>query len=435
MNAEGHNIITQAAMQALPEWQRELWQSEISNLAQTYSLYGDDYWIDKKNIGPFFELPDGTVPACAIGVLRDKKHYAQAVDFWESPFYDRCICLFKYFMGQIAENIRKGDILSAAKFAGSAAHYLEDSGAPPHAADNGDIEFVKDCLEIPEKFKAFPLHALMELSPAPFLIDGYQPRLYGLTLDEAAGNFIERYIELVLHARKFILPMAECVFKEDHARASELSRLAAVKTAEVFADYVYTAACMGTGRFEHGETERLNEVSLAGKWPYRMSAWCPFPYLEPAPLMLKGINLDQDRKPVPCRLLVSPNGSAEIRTFPDALGAGLGMEYHFKIPAGVYSDFSVYPGIHAELGARKPVNIRIVFDEKTVYETTLSPTGAAHKINLELKNVSGIKLIAPPPRDNDLWYADPASANNHIVWAEPHLKKLFPKGAEKSVKH
>lgn len=97
----GHRIITWAGMQCLPEWQKQLWNSELYNLSDVYSLYGDTYFTNKEEIGPFVRLPDGTVPQCAIGVLREKKHYGEANDYVRACFCRLYLYGYMHWYGKI----------------------------------------------------------------------------------------------------------------------------------------------------------------------------------------------------------------------------------------------------------------------------------------------------------------------------------------------
>ena len=258
----GHRIITWAAMECLPKWQREIWASELYDLANVYSLYGDTYWTNREELGPFVELPDGKAPQCEIGQLRFKHHYGQADDYWESPFYDKCEEVLTYYMRRIGENIAAGNIHHAARFAGSAAHYLEDSGVPAHSVDNGDLEFVKDYFPPPPGMGCFPLHSYTEKSPGMFSIKGYRPRLYGLTPEEAAANFVHRYVEQTVFARSLLFPLTRCGFEGNDKKAGELRLEAAKLCAKVYADYMFTATCVSVKRFEKEQTENLARIHL-----------------------------------------------------------------------------------------------------------------------------------------------------------------------------
>jgi len=414
----GHRIITWASMHCLPEWQREIWASEVYKLAEEYSLYGDTYYTRKKEIGRFVELPDGTPPDWEVVTLRFKHHYDQAVDYWESPFYDQVERVVGHYMRSIAESLAADDVNSAAQFAGSAAHYLEDSGVPAHGADFGDLEFVKDYLPPPSEFVCFPLHGYTEQSPPLFLIDDYEPRLFGVTVEEAAANFVHRYAELVIYARSLLFPLAQCAYDKNDEEASRLRLKAAKMCAYVYADFMYTAGCIGKSRFEPAQVEKLSMHRLTDLWPYRMSAWAPAPYFEPGPMRLRGINLNMDRKPIPCELLLKEDHRERRERFEEALGAGAYFEYQYRLAAGVFKKFTGLVGIHARLGARRPIDIKVMADEKCVFERVAKPGEPAAKIDVAIDGCRDIKLISSGP-----WYTEPDGSDNHVVWALPRVSK------------
>jgi len=414
----GHRIITWAAMHCLPRWQGEFWSPELYDLANVYSLYGDTYWTNKEEIGPFIELPDGFVYTGEVGQLRFKHHYDLAVDYWESPFYDRCQQLLTYYAARMAESLADGNVRDAARFAGSAAHYLEDSGVPAHAAAHGDLEFVRDYLPPPPALGCLPLHGYTERSPERFLIDDYRPRLYGTTTEELGANFVHRYAEMIVFARGLLFPLARCAYEGNDEEAGRLRLKAARMCAYVFADYMYSVTCIGMGRFEQAGTTALSTIELTSRWPYRMTAWAPAPYFAPGPMRLRGINLDMDRQPVPCELLVRGDDGAHAEQFEEALGAGAYFEYHYRVLEGLYRRFTGRVGIHAVLGAKRPIDIKVLADDTPVFEAVAKPGEPAHEIEVAVNGCRDLKLIASGPI-----LTDPDGSDNHVVWALPRLSK------------
>jgi hypothetical protein len=414
--AGGHPLITQASLLALPVWQRELWQPEAEALARTYSLYGDTYYTHKAELGPFVEMPDGTLPSWGMTALRLKKNYGFAVDFWESPFYEACERTLTYFLDRIAASLAAGDLHAAAQFAGTMAHHLEDSGVPAHSVDHGDLEFVKDYLPPPARFASYPLHGYTERSPGTVVLGDYQPRLYGTTAEEAGANFVARYVDLTLQARRLLFPLANCLYRGKEERAAALRNKAATMCAKVLADYLYTATCLGAQRFEERDRRRLRVLKLADRWPYRQTAWAPAPYFEPGPMRLRGINLDMARNPVPCSLNVADAGGVRAERCREALGAGAYFEYHYRVPRGVYGRFTARVGIHATLGAQRSIDFEVKLDGQSAWQKTIRPGEPAEAIDIVAGGCRDIQLISSGP-----WLTDPDGNNNHVVWDEPRL--------------
>jgi len=364
------------------------------------------------------KLPDGSLPLWEIGVLRLKKNYGFATDFWESPCYEQHEKVLSYFLKRIAETVASGNILDAAQFAGTMAHHIEDSGVPAHSADRGDLEFVKDYLAHPKEFISLPLHGYTEMSPEPFLVNDYQPRLYGMTPEEAGANYVDRYIELTLYARTLLFPLAKCAYTGNDRKAGELRLKAARMCAYAFADFMYTATCIGAQRFEKTDADGLKTLRLTDRWPFRMTAWAPTPYFEPGPLMFRGINIDAQRNPVPCELIVNTKQGPRSKRFKEALGSGAYFEYHYRLPAGIYSRFTTQVGVHAVLGAKRSINIEIKLDGKTEFQDKVFPGKPAIPIDMDAHGCRDIQLIASGP-----WLTDPDGSDNHVVWAQPRMER------------
>jgi hypothetical protein len=157
-------------------------------------------------------------------------------------------------------------------------------------------------------------------------------------------------------------------------------------------------------------------LHLTDRWPFRSSAWSPSPYFETGPLRLRGINLDANRKPTPCALLMDEGGSVKPRQFKEALGAGAYYEYHYRLPAGLFTRFTTAVGIHATLGALRSVNVEIKFDGQTAFKDVIKPGKPAIKIDLDAKGCRDLQMIASGP-----WLTEPDGHDNHVVWAEPRV--------------
>jgi hypothetical protein len=413
----GHKLITWAAVQCLPDWQRQLWEPEQLPLANDYSGYGDTYYTRKAELGPFVLLPDGSEPLWEIYQLRLKHHYDFTIDYWESPYYERHVATLTHFIRQIAAQIAAGNIHDAAQFAGTVAHHIEDSGVPAHAVDFGDLEFVKDYMPWPRRLAAFPLHGYTEQSPEPFLINDYRPRLYGTTPEEAGANFLDRYIELTRYARKLMFPLARCACSGNERKAAALRLKAATQCARAYADYLYTATCIGAQRFEPRDRRQLGSLKLTDRWPFRQTAWAPNPYQETGPMSLRGINLDSQRNPAPCALLLETPGGVECRTFAEALGSGAFYEYHYRVPGGAYARFTAQVGIHGVLGARRDVEVEVKLNGRTAFQKKVLPGKPSIAVDIEAAGCDNIQLLASGPH----WPTDPNGEFNHVVWARPRL--------------
>jgi len=425
MNTIGHKETTLAAIHALPIWQQQLWESEKINIAETYSLYGDTYPTNKKELGPFVEFSDGTIPDFYMPKLRWKHHCDAAIDYWEAPFYDKALQTLNYFSEKIIDAIRSKDITSAARFAGTMAHYFQDNACPGHAVDDTDLEIIKDLLPPPEHLKCAPFHPMMETSPTPFSLDNYTPQLYGITVAEASCNFIDRIVELTLNARKAVLPFFNSFYENDEETATKLNMGICHFAAEVYADFLNTVTCIASEQFGNSSTDSIVK-KLAGTFPYRQTAWAGGNYSQVAPGELNGINLNNSYEAVPCKLSYKNSEISQTKTISNALGATAYFEYEFKIPKETYTKLTFDYGIHADLGTLYPITFEVLCDNKCIFSDTKGTGDHASSVSLDLPaNTEKLQLITNIADNINIQRINniPIVPTGHAVWAKPILIK------------
>ena len=118
-------------------------------------------WVARKD-GPFLAddfLPFPGMPVHAGHMMPGVK------DAW-APYFRRAL-----------QALRSETPPNAARWVGSLLHFVEDTGAPPHAHPKGG-----------------DMHSVMEnwVKSAAISIDGYRPALLGATDDEALAGFLRR---------------------------------------------------------------------------------------------------------------------------------------------------------------------------------------------------------------------------------------------------
>lgn len=429
MNKDGHRLTTKAAVDVLPEWQRKLWEPEAQNLAEIYSSYADNYKHNKEGISQFVEFPDGTVPDFHMPQLRHKHHYDYAIDYWEFPFYDKALNTLNYFGEKIVESIKNEDITSAAKFAGTIAHYIEDNGTPGHAVDNCDLEIIKDLLPPPDGLRRFPFHSRMEDRPDSFSLGSYVPQLCGLSVAEVSSNFVDRLVETTLYARQLILPYFQCFYQNEHQhKTAELNMKACMFCAKVYADFLFTVTSIAREQFEDSERHKLAIKPLAATLPYRQTAWAGGSYSQIAPGELRGVNLDDSFEPIPCELRYQDNNKNEVVIESDALGATAYFEYEFRIPPGVYHQLTFDYGIHTSLGAKYPITFEVYCDDDLLFKEEKQCQQPSGSVTLPWPEKSEkLQLITSL---NDRYEVQRTNgrpggeATGHAVWSRPSMVKF-----------
>ena len=193
-NGEGHKILTHAAIETLPAWERELLSPFREKLENEYSMYGDTYFGDQVGIGPYIRLPDGRLPMDPWEIRHFRKD-GPGMDYYICGYYDLMRCSFEYFAGKCIESLQSGKIGDFAKFAGSLAHVIEDCGAPPHAVGTNigtDMKLIKSLFPSSDAgIMAKQFHTLLEGKYEPFSID-YTPQLLGTSKGEISFLTVER---------------------------------------------------------------------------------------------------------------------------------------------------------------------------------------------------------------------------------------------------
>jgi hypothetical protein len=420
MAGPGHVTTTRIAIECLPTWQRDIWRPEENAMAEKYAWYGDTYYSNKKELGPYVELEDGSVPG--EFKIRQKRNYGHAVDYWESPFMDIWGKAMTYYLHRIASWLAAGDVHSAAQCAGTVSHHIADIGFPPHSPDEGDLEYIKDFFPPPEGFECFPLHGYIESLPiGPCSIADYRPRLLGLTAEHAASNLMDSMVSLVRSARALMVPLMNAVYSDRLDTIQVLLGQNVCDSARVLADFMHTAACLAAGRFDDQAVEQMKILRLTWRWPYRMSAYAPYPYGDPsanAPLRLSGYNLNKDQRRVRCELLVGTDGNVKSQSFDEALGAGAYFEYHYRVAPQMYSRFKAWVGIHATLGSQRNIDAEVKLDGQTAFKGVLVPGKTALEVDIDARGCHDIQLISSGPQ-----YFDPDGSNNNVVWAQPRLER------------
>jgi hypothetical protein len=389
-------------------------------------MYGDLYPLNKKELAPFVELPDGSIPDFHMPKLRCKHHYDSGIDYWEAPFYDKTSATLTYFSKRIVDSLSDGDIISAAKFAGTMAHFFEDNAVPAHAVDDTDVEIVKDFLPPPPEMRCFAFHSEMERSPAPFDLNGYEPEPMGGSVDETAFLFIDRVVETTLFARSRILEFFKAFYVGDDAKIAELNLEICMYAAKVYADYIHSLNCLAFDRVS--ESSNTASKSLTELYPFRQTAWAGGGYSQTAPGDLVGVSLDASFHPVPATLKFA---DGEVSNLPDSLCGTAYYEYEFRIPKGVYRSFSFDYGLNAGMISRTPLVFEVFAGESILFQDEIAPDDFAKSAVVALENkCDSIRLITRLDESVDVQKVNgrPIVETGHAVWGNPRLRQIPESG-------
>jgi hypothetical protein len=209
-----HTEITRAAQSVVPDAERlqKTYGDDWDRIARDYCWMGD--W--REAVRPDHYADDYLLFPAAPGHF---SHMPPEVRKTFEPFFRRAL-----------QAIRTESPRNAARWIGSLLHFVQDAGSPPHAANVGG-----------------ETHGKMErwVDEAKISIEGYRPKLFGKTDDEALRRFLERMDRLHDYSRTRgdkLRPLVEGL-KDRVNQPLELE--CALETARVSADLLHTLFSLG----------------------------------------------------------------------------------------------------------------------------------------------------------------------------------------------
>lgn len=399
---EPHHAITRAALDVLPAWQKEVLGGELTQLGDNYCMIPDNVFTDKENAKyAKMESVPNEVYLKILHLPTQQPEYLEAM---------------RYFMEQAVASLRNGKLGDAARYMGTVCHQIEDYGSPSHTVP-GDNMFtlLQQFLPPSDAMKGQLMHGPIENGDFKVSIDGYQPKLLGTTVNEAAWKLMHRVHDEILNARSTTVPIIQALYKEDKEGVVKHQLRAATMDAQVVADAVYTILCLGMQKFAAEEQAALKQVQIGAFFPLE-AASCYYPQSQffgspnwghaRSGVILAGGNTD-----MPLKLCV---GSSN-QEFKNGISAGMGKPLTFLLPKDVYARFAVLAGLHPELGAKGRVEFTVSGDGKVLTTVILNGTDPAKLLECDVTGISELQLMLTS-RGVD-------SKSNYAIWAEPTLVK------------
>jgi len=403
---EAHRDITKAALQVLPAWQQEILGEEAAKLSSEYCFIPDRVHTDIEN--GKYAMMDSRPGEIYLLNLHLPAQQPQNLE------------TLRYFMDKAVVALQAGRTPDAARFMGTVCHMLEDYGSPAHTVP-GDNMFTlfQQFLPPPERLKGQLLHGPIENGALDVVIKGYQPRLLGVTVDEAAWRLLHRVHEAILNARTTTIPIIQALYADDAKAVVSGQMKAATMDAKVVADAFYTILCLGAGKFDAGERESLRAVGIGAFFPLEaVNLYFPQTEFAGSPNWghaRSGVVMEGGTKEVPLKLRIEKDGSVEEKEFADGISAVMGRSLTYPLPAGVYRRFTVLAGLHPELGAKGRVEFTIKGDGKPLASVTIGGDAPAHLLDCDLTGVKQLQLAVNA--------RGPDAKSNYAIWAEPLLVK------------
>ncbi len=404
---EPHHAITKAALDALPTWQKEKLGDEFTALSSNYCLIPDNVYTDKDNAK--FAMMDRHP-----GEVYLKKLHLPVPDQQENRE------TLGYFIDKAVAALKAGKTADAARFMGTICHVLEDFGSPSHTIP-GDNMFtlLQQFMPPTEVMKGKLMHGPIENGTFEVSIAGYQPRLLGVTVEEASWRLLHRVHEGIINARSTTIPIIQALYADDAKAVTTHQMKAAVVDAQVVADAMHTILCLGAEKFEAEALPLLNTTSIAAYWPieavnlyYPQAHFFSSPYWGHAH---SGVVLEGGTKAVPIKLRITDKGSAEVKALANGISTGMGKPLTWHLPKGVYQRFTALAGLQVGVGDKGRVEFTVLGDGKPLATLIVNGSDPAHAFDCDITGVAQLQLATIAHG------LDPKS--NYAVWAEPTLLK------------
>lgn len=402
-----HQAITKAALEVLPTWQKEILGDELAALGSNYCFIPDNVYSDKDNskFAAMDSLP---------GEIYVKKLHLPVPDQTENRE------TIRYFMDRAVTALKERKTGDAARYMGTICHLIEDFGSPSHTIP-GDNMFtlLQQFLPPSEIMKDKLLHGPIENGTFAVDIKGYQPRLLGVTVEEASWRLLHRVHEGIINARSTTFPIINALNSGDGEAVLSHQLRAATVDAQIVADAMHTILCLGAAKFDAAAQKPLGTVSIAAYWPqeavnlyYPQTHFFSSPYWGHAHA---GVVLEGGTKAVPLKLRIAEKDGVVERQFKEGISTGMGKPLTWHLPKGVYERFTVLAGLQAGLGDKGRVEFTVLGDGKPLATVILNGTDPAHAFACDIAGVAQLQLAATGKGLD--------AKSNYAVWAEPVLVK------------
>lgn len=402
-----HHAITKAALEVLPAWQKEQLGNELEALGANYCLIPDNVYSDKEN-AKFAAMES------APGEVYLKKLHLPTPEQAEN------LETLRYFMEKTVAALKANSIGDAARYMGTICHIIEDFGSPSHTIP-GDNMFtlMQQFMPPSERMQDQLLHGPIENGTFDVSIKDYQPRLLGLTVEEASWSLLHRVHEGTINARSTTVPIIQALYAGDDEAVLKHQMKAATVDAQIVADALHTLLCLGANRFDPKASESLLSAGIARLWPleavhlyYPQTHFFGAPYWGHARV---GVVLEEGKKAVPIRLRIPAANGVEEKSFSEGISTGMGKPLSWLLPKGTYRKFTTWAGLQAGLGDKGRVEFSILGDGKPLASIVVKGTEAAHRFECDVTGVSQLQLNVVS-RGLD-------AKSNYAVWAAPTLVK------------
>jgi hypothetical protein len=220
-HAPVHKAITISAWQSLPADFRAAWGDAAAKIPD-HSMAPDLYVIAtgalQEEMRPFCEVEGRAIH----NVTWNRREDMESLD---------------YLRRSIAAALAAHEPARAARFAGTLAHFIQDSLSPAHALTPWDSELdtLREVIEPTAGSDKIRLHTFIEASAPPVNLAGRTPRRIG------NRELLEAIYAGVRANRDVLLDVGRAAFAGDQAGLNAARHASAVTAAQLLADALYSA--------------------------------------------------------------------------------------------------------------------------------------------------------------------------------------------------
>ena len=432
--SECHCAISREALKALCEWQREALGHAAGRLVQETCLFPDVYYDihggGHERAAPFVPMIDGIplhyLPNTPIeceykqwqvvevrGGRRLQRAQIEPNENWRyaSLGFNQCL-------GACVDGLRTGRVADAVGFMGTLFHVLQDATSFVHSLegpDGTDIFVLDRLVDPPDGDLSQRPSSVLAGASTEFTIEGWRPRLLGVSAAEAAFRLYSAYVEAVLTSRKKLLPLLTCVYADDPAEADRLRADILARAARLCADVAHTILCIAFDRIDPDQAAAIDRVYVSDLKPVREPRGLSLPYRFIT--MLRDAALDDARQPQPLSLVLD----GRTVTFDKGLGTGCHYAYgiSWEVPAGVYGTFSCAVGLHSELSRHGDFTAEVCMAGESVARKRCHEADPAARVRCSAHHGGLLELRVT----SDAGMGVAEGRVNNIVWGDPVLSK------------
>lgn len=226
-----HPLISRAAIELLPEWEKAMLGDAADSLIKQYCMYPD--WHRSALLEGKKEKIALYKPYVQLPLLQDLSTWHKCNDNdSEISFY-----IVATVMHNAVKHLRLGNPSEAAKYMGPLLHFIEDNGCPVHVVDN---KLLAELLPVPEELKPFRLHRRVEEGTFPLEVPEYKVKLLGTNIIDAATAFHPRFLKVRLSGRSQAIPILQAIYSGNKQDADKGRARAAIPSAKLIADVIHT---------------------------------------------------------------------------------------------------------------------------------------------------------------------------------------------------